>query len=167
MDEEDGKGRGHGEGSRGSQFKKGQSGNPKGRTRGSKSIPAYLSNALNEPVAVNENGRRRKIPKIEAIFKQLSNKAASGDTRSAKLLMDMSSKFKSLRSDAPPPKSAELPDEFNFWVQVLLILRECDALREAPVGLREAIDSADWELVKKIAQFKSSLFEHPESNEEE
>jgi hypothetical protein len=167
MDEGDGKGRGHGEGSRGSQFKRGQSGNPKGRTRGSKSIPAYLSNALNESVAVHENGRRRKISKIEAIFKQLSNKAASGDTRSAKLLMDMSSKFKSLRSDAPPPKSAQLPDEFDFWAQVLLILRGCDALRDAPIGLREAIDSADWDRVKKIAQFKSLMSEDPESNEEE
>jgi hypothetical protein len=166
MAENDGGGRGYGEGSRKSRYQKGQSGNPKGRTRGSKGIPTYLSNALNEPVAVNENGRRRKIPKIEAIFKQLSNKAASGDTRSAKLLMDMSSKFKSLRSDAPPPKSAELPDEFDFWVQVLLILRACDALREVPAGLKEAIDSADWELVKKIAQFKSSLCGDPESNEE-
>jgi hypothetical protein len=91
-------------------------------------------------VAVHENGRRRRISKIEAILKQLSNKTASGDTRSAKLLMDTSSKFKGLRSDA---------------------------LRGAPVGLREAIDSADWERVKKIAQFKSLMFEDLESNEEE
>ena len=167
MAENDGSGRGFSEGSRKSRFKKGQSGNPKGRSRGSKSIPAYLSNALNESVAVHENGRRRKIPKIEAIFKQLSNKAASGDTRAAKLLMDMSSKFKSLRSDAPPPKSAELPDEFDFWVQVLLILRECDALQNVPVGLKEAIDNADWERVKKLAGPSSSEPEVPESDEEE
>jgi hypothetical protein len=148
MDEEDGKGRGHAEGSRGSRFKKGQSGNPKGRSPGSKSIPAYLSNALNELVVVQVNGRRRKIPKIEAMFIQMSNKAATGDTRSAKVLMDMSSKFKSLRSDAPPPKSAELPDTFDFWAQVLLILRGCDALGDVPIGLKEAIDNADWERVK-------------------
>jgi Family of unknown function (DUF5681) len=167
MDEKESSGRGHAEGSRKSRFKKGQSGNPKGRSRGSKSIPAYLSNALNESVAVQENGRRRKISKIEAIFKQLSNKAASGDTRSAKLLMDMSSKFKSLRSDAPPPKSAELPDSFDFWAQELLILRGCDALGDVPVGLKEAIDSADWERVKQIAGPPSSELDVPQSNEEE
>jgi hypothetical protein len=107
------------------------------------------------------------MSKIEAIFKQLSNNAALGDTRSTKLLLDMSSKFKSLRSDRPPPKSAELPDSPGFWAQVLLILRDCGALREVPVGLKEAIDGADWELVKKIAGPESSEPEHLESNEEQ
>jgi hypothetical protein len=69
---------GYGQPPRHSQFKKGQSGNPKGRPRKAKEtfIPAglvdgsnaaILSRVLNEPVIVSKNGRRRKITKAEAI----------------------------------------------------------------------------------------------------
>jgi hypothetical protein len=39
-------------------FRKGQSGNPRG-----KSLPARLAGALNEPIYATINGRRRKITK--------------------------------------------------------------------------------------------------------
>jgi len=42
-------------------FRKGQSGNPRGRPRGSKNFSTLLADALNEPVVVTEDGRRRKI----------------------------------------------------------------------------------------------------------
>jgi hypothetical protein len=41
-------------------FMKGQSGNARGRPNGSKNLPTLLSETLNEPVIVAENGRRRK-----------------------------------------------------------------------------------------------------------
>ena len=46
-------------------FKKGQSGNPRGRPRGAKNFSSVLNDALNQPVFVTENGRRRKISKRE------------------------------------------------------------------------------------------------------
>jgi hypothetical protein len=52
-------------------FKKGQSGNPRGRPK--KDLPGYLIAALNEPVYVTTNGRRRKITKREAIVTQMVN----------------------------------------------------------------------------------------------
>jgi hypothetical protein len=42
-------------------FKKGQSGNPRGRPK--KNLPTLLVAALNEPVYVTTNGRRRKTAK--------------------------------------------------------------------------------------------------------
>ena len=48
-----------------SRFKKGQSGNPRGRPRGAKNFSSVLNDALNQPVFVTENGRRRKISKRE------------------------------------------------------------------------------------------------------
>jgi hypothetical protein len=68
----------------GASFKKGQSGNPCGRPPGSKNLTTLLNDALNESVAITENGRRRKITKREAVIKQLVNKSASADPRSLK-----------------------------------------------------------------------------------
>jgi hypothetical protein len=41
-------------------FKKGQSGNPRGQH--AQNLPVLLVAALNQPVAVTENGRRRQVP---------------------------------------------------------------------------------------------------------
>jgi hypothetical protein len=72
-----------------SRFKKGRSGNPRGRPRGSKSLATLFSEALNETVSVVENGRRRKITKREAVIAQLVNKSAGADLRAIKILFDI------------------------------------------------------------------------------
>jgi Family of unknown function (DUF5681) len=68
-------------------FQKGQSGNPRGRCKGSKNVATLFAQVLNERVTVTENGKRRTITKREAILKQLANKAASGDYRAMKLVI--------------------------------------------------------------------------------
>ena len=70
-------------------FQKGQSGNPTGRRKGSKNVATLLEQVLNERVIVTENGKRKRITKLEAMLKQLANKAASGDHRAIKLLMPL------------------------------------------------------------------------------
>ncbi len=40
--------------------------------------------ALNETVTVTENGRTKRITKLEAAIKQLVNKAASGEARATR-----------------------------------------------------------------------------------
>jgi hypothetical protein len=69
-------------------FKKGQSGNPRGRPRGSKNLKTLFNDALNEPVVVTEEGGRRKITKREAIVTQLVNRSATADLRALKILLD-------------------------------------------------------------------------------
>ena len=68
-------------------FKKGQSGNPRGRP--AKNLPALLAAALNEKVTVTENGKRRQVTKREAVIAQLVNKSASAELRATKMLIDM------------------------------------------------------------------------------
>ena len=80
---------GYGKPPRHTRFKKGQSGNPQGRPKGSKNLPTLLTEALNEPVVVAENGRRRKITMRQAIIKQLVKRSATADLRAMKILLDM------------------------------------------------------------------------------
>jgi hypothetical protein len=60
-------------------FKKGRSGNPKGRPKGTLNLATVLERTLRELVVINENGRRKVITKLAAAVKQMVNKAASGD----------------------------------------------------------------------------------------
>ena len=80
---------GYGKPPRHTRFVKGRSGNPRGRPPGAKSFNTLLSDKLNEPVTVAENGRRRKISKREAIVTQLANRAAAADFRAIKILLDI------------------------------------------------------------------------------
>ncbi|MGD0509109.1 MAG: DUF5681 domain-containing protein [Terriglobales bacterium] len=67
-------------------FKKGVSGNPRGRPKGSLNVTTVLTRTLREKVAINENGRRRTVTKLEAALKQLVNQAAAGDLRALRHL---------------------------------------------------------------------------------
>ena len=80
---------GYGKPPRHTRFKKGQSGNPRGRPKGSKNLTTLLTEALNEPVIVAENGGRRKITMRQAIIKQLVNRSATADWRAIKILLDL------------------------------------------------------------------------------
>ena len=70
-------------------FQKGQSGNPKGRPKGSKNVASIFAKAARELVYVTENGRRRKRSKLDVIAAQQTNKAAGGDLAAAKLVISI------------------------------------------------------------------------------
>jgi hypothetical protein len=69
-------------------FKPGQSGNPRGRPRGSKNFSVLLEEELKQRVTINENGRRRRITKLAAIAKHMVNKSLSGDPRLLQALLN-------------------------------------------------------------------------------
>src|ERR1035437_5871182 len=64
------------------QFRKGVSGNPRGRPKGKRNLATVLERTLEEKVVINENGERKTVTKLEAALKQMVNKAAGGDLRS-------------------------------------------------------------------------------------
>lgn len=73
-------------------FQTGKSGNPRGRPKRSQSVDAAVARALLETVTVNEQGRRRKRPKLEVTAAQIANKGAGGDYRFAKLGLELARK---------------------------------------------------------------------------
>jgi hypothetical protein len=69
------------------QFRKGTSGNPKGRGKGVRNFATEIEDELNSRVPVTENGKRKRITKRKAIAKQLVNKAATGDPKAIPVLL--------------------------------------------------------------------------------
>jgi hypothetical protein len=69
-------------------FKKGASGNPKGRPKGSKNFNTIFERAFNEKVAVTDSkGRKRNITMLELSAKQLANIAGKGNLPAIKIVL--------------------------------------------------------------------------------
>lgn len=71
-----------------SQFKKGQSGNPKGRPKGAKNFHTELAQELNSTITVTENGKSRQLSKRRVIAKRLVNAGVNGDTKAIPILLN-------------------------------------------------------------------------------
>jgi hypothetical protein len=88
-------------------FKPGQSGNPKGRPKGAKNFSTLMEKELAQKVTIKEGERRRRVSKREAMVKQLTNKAASGDHKSIQVVFDYDQKLEA-RRDAASADSVQM-----------------------------------------------------------
>ena len=80
---------GYGSPPKATRFKKGISGNPKGRPKGSLNVATLLLKTLHEKVVIIEHGKRKKVTNFEAAMKQLVNKATSGDLRAIRQSVEL------------------------------------------------------------------------------
>ena len=64
------------------QFKRGRSGNPKGRPKGSKDFRTDLRDVLDAKVAVTEDGKPRKVTSQKATLMRLREQALQGNPKS-------------------------------------------------------------------------------------
>ena len=72
-----------------SRFQPGQSGNPKGRPKGSLNLATAVNRALKEKVTVIENGRRKTVTKLDAAIKGLVNRAVKGDAKAMQQMLSL------------------------------------------------------------------------------
>lgn len=68
-------------------FKKGQSGNPKGRPKRSRNVAKLLEEEIAQPIRVQDQGRERTVTRGQAIVKTLVLGALKGDNRKLQLLL--------------------------------------------------------------------------------
>lgn len=83
-------------------FKKGKSGNPNGRPKGSKNFSTQFLEELNAPIPFTENGQRSKTTKLGATIKQQVTKAAAGDLRAGEKVLDRAAAIEARQTENSP-----------------------------------------------------------------
>jgi len=68
-------------------FKKGTSGNPRGRPSRTKNMDSLINLELDQAITLKEGGREIRLPKRQAIVKRLVNNALKGDPRAIQYLV--------------------------------------------------------------------------------
>jgi hypothetical protein len=89
------------------QFRKGRSGNPKGRPKGSVNLASEISKELKQRVTVKEGGINKTIPKQTAVAKALVNKSMQGDMRAGSLVMAISERGSTDEAEGLPVSAEE------------------------------------------------------------
>lgn len=72
---------GHGKTPKHTRWKKGQSGNPKGRPKGSRNMSTIMKEVLERPVIIRENGKERCVSYREAFIHKLAASGLEGPPR--------------------------------------------------------------------------------------
>lgn len=70
-------------------FRKGRSGNPKGRPKATKNLKTDLMEELGERILLREGTTQKRVSKQRALIKSLTAKAIKGDTRAASAILGM------------------------------------------------------------------------------
>ena len=92
---------GYGKPPKHSRFKKGQSGNPRGRPKRHQTPHALLQEALSAPITIREGEQMRTINQRTALFKALVAKAIKGDMRAASLVLKLMDDPKAAAHEEP------------------------------------------------------------------
>jgi hypothetical protein len=88
-------------------FKKGQSGNPRGRPKSRKNRAAQLRDVLYRDILIKDGRGSRSVPKIVAAAEVCLNNAIKGDLRSFVKIMEIAHKFQLIEN------SPTLPEEIS------------------------------------------------------
>lgn len=125
------------------QFRKGCSGNPKGRPKGTRNLKSDLAEELAERITLSEGGKPIRLSKQRALVKSLTARAIKGDGRAVTALLNLMLRVLDL----------EAPDD------------EDETLSPSDAAILEAY--ADRLLRKPSAKPKTTLTKRNNNNKEE
>jgi|HubBroStandDraft_5_1064220.scaffolds.fasta_scaffold297778_1 hypothetical protein len=96
---------GYGKPPKDSQFKAGQSGNPKGRKKNSRNLKTDLTTILQKRISVREGDRKFRVSGQEGVLMSLMAKSLKGDTKAINTLINLAVRIFGL--EGPLPNAAE------------------------------------------------------------
>jgi hypothetical protein len=92
---------------------------------------------MNQRVAISENGQRRTITIVEAILKQLANKAATGDPKAIQAIINIAREL----GDLKLPDPMQEPQRHKFTLNIFAKDPETgQRVRVNPPNVRKADD---------------------------
>lgn len=93
------------------QFKKGVSGNPKGRPKGSRNFLSLLENIIEQKIPIKQGSEEVKITKKEAMLIQWINKAIKGDMSAIQHLIPLLFQIEQKNEDKNEKQNVSLKDK--------------------------------------------------------
>ena len=108
------------------QFKPGESGNPKGRPKGVKNLATDLQEELEQFVVVHEGDQTLKVTKQRAMLKSLFAKAMKGETRASSALISLIIGLEHSKDKSPDLSTLKEDDLAIQEAYKLQILSELD-----------------------------------------
>jgi hypothetical protein len=135
---------GYGKPPSGTRFAKGQSGNPKGRPKGSINLATIMSKVGRRRIKVKVNGCTKTMTTLEAVVTQTQNQALSGDSRAAKDYLNLHRVCEDPEQTAIPPAA---PDERDKMVMETIAkrIRQSESPEPEPETGIAAADSSPQE----------------------
>ncbi len=95
-------------------FKPGQSGNPRGRTKGTKNLKTDLIEELGEKIVIREGDRSQKVSKQRALLKSVVNRAIKGDVRAISIALSTMMRLLDTGEGAPGFEEALRDEELEI-----------------------------------------------------
>ncbi len=122
-------------------FQPGQSGNPRGRPKGTKNLKTDLMEELDETIVIREGDQSRRVSKQRAVVKTLVARTLKGDARAATLLTSMMMRLLETGEGAPVVGEPLLDDERDILGAFEdRVKRGAEHQPAAPVGRRDALE---------------------------
>jgi hypothetical protein len=103
---------GYGKPPKQNQWKKGRSGNPKGRPKGVKNLGTVVQEEAYSKIVIKEGGQTRTVSKVEALMKAMMAKGIQGNTQAASIALSLLREYlphgDPAGGDFKPPTDEEL-----------------------------------------------------------